>query len=51
MSDVGSCRSAVAVSAVAALVDSFLLLYFRMGRVALGMFSGIAGFANLGFRP
>jgi Domain of unknown function (DUF4337) len=42
---------AVAVSAVAALVDSFALLYFAWGSGAIGMFFGIAGFANLGFRP
>ncbi len=42
---------AIAVSAVAALVDSFALLYFAWGSGALGMFFGIAGFANLGFRP
>ena len=40
---------AVAVSAVAALVDSFALLWFAWGSGALGL--GIAGFANLGFRP
>jgi hypothetical protein len=42
---------AVAVSAVAALVDSFALLYFAWSSGALGMFFGIAGFAGLGFRP
>jgi uncharacterized protein DUF4337 len=42
---------AVAVSAVAALVDSFALLYFAWGSGAIGVFFGIAGFANLGFRP
>jgi hypothetical protein len=42
---------AVAVSAVAALVDSFALLYFSWGSGALGMFFGICGFAGLGFRP
>ena len=42
---------AVAVSAVAALVDSFALLYFAWGSGTIGLFFGIAGFANLGFRP
>lgn len=42
---------AVAVSAVAALVDSFALLYFAWGSGGIGLFFGIAGFANLGFRP
>jgi len=42
---------AVAVSAVAALVDSFALLYFAWGSGALGLFFGTAGFAGLGFRP
>jgi hypothetical protein len=42
---------AVAVSAVAALVDSFPLLYFAWASGGLGVFLGIAGFANLGFRP
>ena len=42
---------AVAVSAVAALVDSFALLYFAWSSGALGVFFGIAGFAGLGFRP
>ena len=42
---------AVAVSAVAALTDSFALLYFAWASGGLGVFLGIAGFANLGFRP
>jgi hypothetical protein len=42
---------AVAVSAVAALVDSFALLYFAWSSGALGVSFGIAGFAGLGFRP
>ena len=42
---------AVAVSAVAALVDSFPLLYFAWASGGLGVFLGVAGFANLGFRP
>ena len=42
---------AIAVSAVASLVDSFWLLYFAWGSGALGMFFGIAGFVGLNFRP
>jgi ABC-type phosphate transport system auxiliary subunit len=42
---------AIAISAVAALVDSFSLLYFAWGSGAIGLAIGIAGFANLGFRP
>jgi hypothetical protein len=42
---------AVAVSAVAALVDSFALLYFAWGNGALGFAFGIAGFAGWNFRP
>lgn len=42
---------AIAVSAVAALVDSFPLLYFAWGSGAIGIFFGIAGFAGLNFRP
>jgi hypothetical protein len=42
---------AVAVSAVAALVDSFTLLYIAWGSGAIGMFFGICGFSGLGFRP
>ncbi len=42
---------AVALAAVAALVDKFLLLYIAWGSGALGMFFGICGFSGLGFRP
>jgi hypothetical protein len=42
---------AVAVSAVAALVDSFALLWFAWGSGALGLGFGIAGFAGWNFRP
>ena len=42
---------AIAVSAVAALVDSFWLLYVAWGSGALGMIFGFAGFAGLNFRP
>ncbi len=42
---------AVAVSAVAALVDSFTLLYIAWGSGTIGMFFGICGFSGLGFRP
>jgi len=42
---------AIAISAVAALVDSFWLLYFAWGSGGLGLAFGIAGFANLGLRP
>ncbi len=42
---------AVAVSAVAALVDSFALLYFAWGSGAIGLAFGIAGFAGWNFRP
>ena len=42
---------AIAISAVAALVDSFALLYFAWASGAIGLAIGIAGFANLGFRP
>jgi len=42
---------AVAVSAVAALVDSFALLYFAWGSGAIGLGFGIAGFAGWNFRP
>jgi hypothetical protein len=42
---------AVAVSAVAALVDSFALLYFAWGSGAIGLSFGIAGFAGWNFRP
>jgi hypothetical protein len=42
---------AIAVAAVAALVDSFPLLYFAWGSGALGLMFGIAGFANWNLRP
>ena len=42
---------AIAVAAVAALVDSFWLLYFAWGSGTIGLFFGIAGFAGLNFRP
>jgi hypothetical protein len=42
---------AVAVSAVAALVDSFALLCFAWGSGTLGLVFGIAGFAGWNFRP
>ncbi len=42
---------AVAVSAVAALVDSFALLYFAWGSGTIGLSFGIAGFAGWNFRP
>src|SRR6267142_103535 len=42
---------AVAVSAVAALVDRFALLYFAWGSGAIGLGFGIAGFAGWNFRP
>ena len=42
---------AVAVSAVAALVDSFALLYFAWGSGAIGLAFGTAGFAGWNFRP
>jgi hypothetical protein len=41
----------VGVSAVAALVDSFPLLYFAWASGALGIFFGTAGFMGLSFRP
>ena len=41
----------IAVAAVAALVDSFWLLYFAWGSGALGMSFGLAGFLGLNFRP
>jgi hypothetical protein len=41
----------VGVSAVAALVDSFQLLYFAWASGALGIFFGTAGFMGLSFRP
>ena len=42
---------AIAVSAVAALVDSFRLLYLAWASGGLGIFFEIAGFSGLGFRP
>jgi hypothetical protein len=42
---------AIAVAAVAALVDKFWLLYLAWGSGALGVGFGIAGFAGLNFRP
>jgi hypothetical protein len=42
---------AVAVAAVAALADSFWLLYVAWGSGAIGVLFGIAGFAGLNFRP
>ena len=42
---------AIAVAAVAALVDSFRLLYLAWGSGGLGIFFEIAGFSGLGFRP
>ena len=42
---------AVAVSAVAALVDSFALLYFAWGSGTIGLAFGVAGFAGWNFRP
>jgi ABC-type multidrug transport system fused ATPase/permease subunit len=42
---------AIAVAAVAALVDSFWLLYFAWGSGALGIGFGIAAFLGLNFRP
>jgi hypothetical protein len=42
---------AIAVAAVAALADSFWLLYVAWGAGALGVLFGIAGFIGLNFRP
>ena len=42
---------AVALSAVAALVDSFVLLYIAWGSGAFGLFVGGAGFLGLSVRP
>ena len=42
---------AVALSAVAALVDSFVLLYIAWGSGAFGLFMGIAGFLGFSLRP
>lgn len=41
---------AIAVAAVAALVDAWWLLYFAWGSGALGMAFGIAGFGDFGLR-
>ena len=41
---------AIAVAAVAALVDAWWLLYFAWGSGCLGMAFGIAGFAEIGLR-
>jgi hypothetical protein len=42
---------AVALAAVASLVDSFWLLYVAWGSGGLGLSFGIAGFLGLNFRP
>jgi hypothetical protein len=42
---------AVALSAVAALVDTVWLLYVAWGSGGIGLMFGIAGMANLGLRP
>ena len=42
---------AIALSAVAALVDSFRLLYIAWASGGMGLFFGFAGFAGLNFRP
>ena len=42
---------AIAVAAVASLVDSFPLLYVAWVSGAFGIFFGIAGFTGLNFRP
>jgi len=42
---------AIAIAAVATLVESFAMLYIAWASGALGLAIGIAGFANLGFRP
>src|SRR3977135_699581 len=42
---------AVALSAVAALVDSFVLLYIAWGSGGFGLFVGIGGFLGLNLRP
>jgi ABC-type multidrug transport system fused ATPase/permease subunit len=42
---------AIAVAAVAALADSFWLLYVAWGSGALGLAFGIAGFAGFNFHP
>ena len=42
---------AVALSAVAALVDSFVLLYIAWGSGAFGLLMGVAGFFGHSLRP
>jgi hypothetical protein len=42
---------AIALAAVASLVDNYWLLYIAWGSGGLGVFFGIAGFAGLNFRP
>jgi hypothetical protein len=42
---------AIAVSAVAALVDNFALLYFGWASGMMGLIFGTAGFAGWNFRP
>ena len=42
---------AVAISAVAALVDSYALLYFAWSSGGVGLLFGIAGFAGWNLRP
>jgi len=42
---------AIALAAVAALADSFWLLYVAWGSGAIGIMFGIAGFAGLNLRP
>jgi biopolymer transport protein ExbD len=42
---------AIAISAVGALVDSFLLLYIAWGSGAFGLLVGIAGFLGYNLRP
>ena len=42
---------AIALAAVAALADSFWLLYVAWGSGAIGIIFGIAGFAGLNLRP
>ncbi len=42
---------AIAVAAVASLVDRFALLYFAWGSGAFGIAFWVAGFAGLNFRP
>ncbi|MBI4273219.1 MAG: DUF4337 domain-containing protein [Rhizobiales bacterium] len=42
---------AIAVAAVSALVDSFLMLYFAWGSGAIGLMFGVAGFLGWNIRP